>query len=218
MCLSCLFICPSKWSEFSIWLSLEFSIWFYSRLQPWLHRRRNWREWAPQKRDGRTRCQTSQLLLAGNSFCVPRYPAPPRTPERCLSACTVFSPKRISDWPVPFHQIPPSSNSSRVTSLMTSETVLTPSVGGRLSPRGHEQGLSSWMIKHHTSIWKTLTPSLSCVVSWWEQREWAWVTERFLPQRGGPCSGWGWGPKNGRNSLYSLWRDYARLFFSVTIP
>lgn len=107
-------------------------MWFSSRLQPWLRRRRIWRGWSPQKRRGRTWRQTSHPLRAGSSFCARPCPGPLPTPGLCLSACTVSSPKRISDLQVPFHQIPPSSNPSRVPSFVASQTVLTPSVGRRL--------------------------------------------------------------------------------------
>lgn len=90
-------------------------LWMLRGLQPWLHQRRNWREWAPQRKEGRTPCQTSHPLLAGNSFCAPLCRALLPTPKLCLSGCTVFSPKRTLDLQVPFHQIPPSSDSLSIT-------------------------------------------------------------------------------------------------------
>lgn len=219
MYFSCLFIFSSKWPKLSFWLALEFSIWFYSRLQPWLHQRRSWREWASQRREGRTLCPTSHHLLAGNWFCAPLCHGLPRIPELCHSACTVFSPKRSSDLQVPFHRIPPSSNSSRVASFVASETVLTPSVRGRLCQSEPERPCRrpvQLMVQESYQHWKDLpVPCLGSALSWWGQREWAWALESFLPQSEGPCLR-GAGDQKATGALYSVWWDCV--FFSMTVP
>lgn len=177
--LSCLFICPSKWSKFSIQLALEFSMWFSSRLQPWLQQRRNWRGWAPQKRRGRTWRQTSLPLRAGNSFCAQPCPALLPTPGLCLSACTVFSPKRISDLQVPFHQIPPSSSSSWVPSLWLRRQcwpLLWEGSCVSQNLRGHEEDLSSSVIESYQHLKDFLMGS---VASWWGQRNGLQVLKDF---------------------------------------
>lgn len=172
-------------------------MWFSSRLQPWLQRRRNWRGWAPQKRRGRTWRQTSLPPRAGNSFCAQPCPALLPTPGLCLSACTVFSPKRISDLQVPFHQIPPSSSSSWVPSLVASETVLTPSVGRKLYQSEPER-LSRGPVLFSDQVIpasERLSDGLHRILVGAE--EWASALERFLLQRDCPCWG-GWGGGAGR--------------------
>lgn len=198
------------------WLAVEFSICFSSRLQPWLHRRRNWREWAPRKRGGRTWHQTSHPLPAGSSFCARPCPALPPIPELCLSACTVFSPRRISDLQVPFHQIPRSSNSPRVTSFVVSETVLTPSVWSRLCQSelgGHEADLPSSVIKNHTSIRETFQWALLCLGG--GRGNGPQLLNGFFPKEMALVSGEG---KTETAAVLNTPVGLCSFVFSVTIP
>ena len=179
-------------------------MWFSSRLQPWLQQRRNWRGWAPQKRRGRTWRQTSLRLRAGNSFCAQPCPALLLTPGLCLSACTVFLPKRISDLQVPFHQIPPSSSSSWVPSLVASETVLTPSVGRKLCQSEPERLWRGPVLFSDRVIpaSERLSDGLRRILVGAE--EWASALERFLLQRDCPCWGAGAGRRQQQFSVLSL--------------